>query len=351
MTRGIIIPVIALSAHGGTRVLVEFANFAVARGEDVELLLPKGMNSGTYQIDARVKIRQVPVSSGLKFLDYFLFLLLLPFYFRQRLVVANFFVTYFPAKFSNFLFGTPFLYFVQDIEDVYTGLTGGVLNIACRLTYRSRRIVAANAYLRGELEGRGARPLAEIQLGPSSAFYAPARPDSEKLFDIVCFPRHELRKGVGRLEKVLSSYRRRFGPLRVLAISQDPDMLSRFEALGFTGARPQNEVALVDCMDQAKVLLFTSYKDGFGLPPLEGMARGLPAVVYACGGPSLYMQDGGNGFLIDNDDERAVACLHTLLTDAVLYETTRRNALQTAAQFSLGAGLASLLEICRAAGR
>jgi glycosyltransferase involved in cell wall biosynthesis len=343
----IIIPQIALSAHGGTRITVEFANFAASQGHDVELLIPKGKVRKNYVLHPRVVLREFPFVTGWKYLDYLIFLVFCPLLMRRGILVANFFVTYFPVRFASFLFGAPFVYFVQDIESVYTGAIGRILNRACEWTYRSSRIIAANEYLAARLRERGTRLLGTIHIGPTADFYQPPLPDSDgKDADIVCFPRHEPRKGLDRLERILAQYEQVHGRIRVLGLSQDPEMLQRFAAKGYMVARPGSDHELIAGFDRARILLFTSYKDGFGLPPLEGMARGLPAVVYECGGPALYMQDGINGFLIaDGYDARALHALHALLHDPVLLSRQRDEALKTAGRFSLDSGLAQMLAI------
>lgn len=340
------IPIIALSPHGGTRVLVEFANFAAAAGHSVRISLPRGRIGKSYEIHPMVEVSEFSFRTGLKVLDYAIFLAVLPFILRGKVVVANFFVTYFPVAFAQLVFRRRFVYFVQDIESKYKSICGRILNILCEITYRSQRIVTANAYLGRMIRLRGGLPLSEVNLGVSEGFLNLPNETPMKDIDLVVFPRHEPWKGLDRLVRVLKLYREQHGELTVLCLGQNSASLDVLGRMGFTCERPTDENALIRGFDRASVLLFTSYHEGFGLPPLEGMARALPAVVFESGGPSAYMQDGVNGFLIPPDDEqRAVECIHRLLSDSDLYRRVSMQARATAERHSMKAAVRALLAV------
>ena len=341
------IPALALSAHGGTQILVDFANCAASRGHSVRFIIPKGKIGKKYSLANNITICEVPICFKNKYLTYILFIMILPIYLRKGVVVANFFITYIPSALSSILFRTRLVYFVQGIESLYGGFWGGLLNIICTATYKSSRIVAANPYLERELARRGASLLGAISIGPTDVFYAP--PISrfgDKTYEVICFPRREPWKGFDRLQRILALYQSTFGKLRVLAVSQDQDLLKSMEQRGYDAFRPTCQAELIGAFDRSKLVLFTSHYDGFGLPPLEGMARGLPAVVYECGGPGLYMQDGHNGFLIANDaDERALSCIHDLSSNSAMWEKMSESALRTARGFSISRAMNELVDI------
>lgn len=340
------IPLIALSQHGGVRVLVEFANFAAAAGYSVRISIPKGRVGKKYDLHPNVEIFEADISFKSKYLTYFTYLAALPFILEGKSVIANFFVTFFPALLGNILFRKSFLYFVQDIESKYNGPLGKILNAFCEMSYRSSKIVAANSYLAKEIRSRGRSVLAQIDLGVSPSFLTQENCLEGRKFDLIVFPRHEPWKGLDRLIRILDLYRQRYGVINVLAVGQNPDSLVRLEMMGFVCERPVDERALVRAFDRARVTLFTSHREGFGLPPLEGMARGLPAVVFECGGPSAYMRDGSNGYVIDGDDESsAVDWIHRLLTDDALYRSASDNARMTAAHHTNQGAFRALLAL------
>lgn len=82
---------------------------------------------------------------------------------------------------------------------------------------------------------------------------------------------------------------------------------------------------------QADIFLFTSWYEGFGMPPLEAMAYGVPTVLTDCGGISEYVEPGVNALVADPGDvDSLAAAIIFLLEDedarAYLIQQGRRTA-------------------------
>jgi glycosyltransferase involved in cell wall biosynthesis len=85
----------------------------------------------------------------------------------------------------------------------------------------------------------------------------------------------------------------------------------------------------------ADVFIFTSYKESFGLPPLEAMASGVPVVTTDCGGIRDYAVDGYNALVIQPGDPNAVAeAVLKILKDDKLREKLIEHGIQTAKQWT-----------------
>ena len=83
----------------------------------------------------------------------------------------------------------------------------------------------------------------------------------------------------------------------------------------------------------ARGFLFPSHYEGFGLPPLEAMSCGTPAIV--SNRSSLPEVVGGGGLHVNLDDTKALSdAMRRLATDARLYRELRTNALIQATRFS-----------------
>lgn len=96
-----------------------------------------------------------------------------------------------------------------------------------------------------------------------------------------------------------------------------------------------------DCLqkelsDSSGILLSSSF-EGFPLCLIEASACGLPLVSYDCRkGPAEIVEDGVNGFLVDEGDEAALAsAVCKVIEDEELRASMGARALQTASRFRL----------------
>lgn len=329
--------------HGGTRVVVQLANHLASGGHEVVIVCPRGRADSSYPLDPRVRLKYIGMHSGLKLLDYSFFLAMLPFALPGRsLLLATFFVTYYPVKLAAILRGAPYLYFVQDIESKYKGLRGKMLNFLCNGTYRDARIVTANSYLKARLLREFRRPSLSVQVGPGAPFYRET-PATGKRYDIIYFLRRERWKGLERFKSFLTISGGRFA---CLCVSQDNELFESVRHSSVACVKPQGDDELISCIDSARLLLFTSHEEGFALPPLEAMARSVPPVLYRCGGPDAYICDGVNGFYVENEAQ-AVETIELLLGNQELYNRVSREATATASMYRMDAALEELSQHLR----
>ncbi|HKW08396.1 MAG TPA: glycosyltransferase family 1 protein [Candidatus Dormibacteraeota bacterium] len=99
----------------------------------------------------------------------------------------------------------------------------------------------------------------------------------------------------------------------------------------------------------ASVLVFPSLYEGFGLPLLEAMGRGLPAVVGAAG--SLPELGGGAALAVDAENPAAIAgALERLLADESLRRTLGEEGRARARGYSWEKAAERTLEVLRSVG-
>lgn len=68
-----------------------------------------------------------------------------------------------------------------------------------------------------------------------------------------------------------------------------------------------SQVKLAEIYRSADLFLFTSWYEGFGMPPLEAMASGVPVVSTRCGGIEFFMEDDVNAILAEPGDFKGLA--------------------------------------------
>jgi glycosyltransferase involved in cell wall biosynthesis len=96
--------------------------------------------------------------------------------------------------------------------------------------------------------------------------------------------------------------------------------------------------------DEAKVFVFPSLYEGFGLPPLEAMAHGTPVVTSNVS--SLPEVVGRAAVLVNPENVfEIMRALHRVLTDAALRERLRERGYQQVARFSWEQSVRRILEV------
>src|SRR5262249_3332686 len=96
----------------------------------------------------------------------------------------------------------------------------------------------------------------------------------------------------------------------------------------------------------ASVLALPSLYEGFGLPLLEAMAHGLPAVIGATG--ALPELGAGAALAVDAENVAGIAAgLETVLADETLRKHLREEGIKRAASYTWSAAAARTREVLR----
>jgi glycosyltransferase involved in cell wall biosynthesis len=163
------------------------------------------------------------------------------------------------------------------------------------------------------------------------------------------------RKRIALLADVVGQVRRDHDVLLVIAGDQGTFADTVAKALSDAGitahARVIGHVStddLVGLYSGAACLVFTSAYEGFGLPPLEAMACGTPAVV--CDNSSLPEVSGAAAVVVADGDAYGMAeAVRRLLDDPAEHERRRADGLAWASTFTWRRAAVQTVEIYRAA--
>lgn len=336
----IFIPVLGLTNHGGLRVLCQMANMLVTKGYDVSFLLPKGRMEHVFNIDSRVSLKQIGFETKNKYLAWMLFCLISPFYMRKGLIIANFFITVYPSLLAKIIWrDIDIVYFIQDIEYLFrSGFVRIIAKGLCLFSYKSPKLipVAANPYLYKKLIEITPR-LEVFKLGIDDSFIDTPILNNKKKYDVVYFLRDDLRKRLDRFERLLNYFAS--DGVKVICISQSTELLEKYRHRVANVAKPKNDLELISYIDSAKVMLLTSEQEGFSLPPLECMARGVVPVLFACGGPEIYAKHGKNSFVIEPDNYDSMRMTINRLLTTSEFNTISEQCIETSKNYRMSLSL------------
>lgn len=113
------------------------------------------------------------------------------------------------------------------------------------------------------------------------------------------------------------------------------DDLSSFDTSDMSVVNPGKDTDIADIYRRSGIFISTSWREGFGLPPLEAMACGCACIVSESGGIKEYVLPGKNSLTFPPKDETTLKDkLILILSNPSLQAALAQNGKRTASQFS-----------------
>ncbi len=327
-------PVLSLLHHGGVRVLIHIMNHLAHQGYRVQVVVPGDRYNPAVPLDPAVHRVTVPPGSVPGRLGLLVALRrigrALP---PSDALVANFFPTFYPARAYARRHGVPLLYYVQDREDWFYPFP---LNWWARRTYQdpSVRYLFASTWLRNTLGLPG-----EVVPPGVEGFWPDPDPELMEAKGsrraLLYLWRRERRKGAHLFLEALRHLEPPV-PLEVWIVGKvSPERLALPRNLPFRVLGYLDRHFLRKVYSSADLFVHTSLFEGFGLPPLEAMACGVPVVLTDSGGVREFVRHGENAWLVDQEPAAIARGIHQILTRPDLQERLRTGGLQTARAFPI----------------
>ena len=323
----ILIPMLSLGPHGGNRVLIELANRLVYKGVSVKIITTPIYKESKYELDNRVSVDFI--GFGKSKANYYILLIYLLFSRWHDLVVVNHFSTFLPSIISSFLYRKITVNFVQDLEyNFHNGFSKYIAKAICFFSYKVKHLISANDYLSRKLEGFGNSVELKVNVGVSDSFFdCESSAPVIKEYDVLHFARSQPHKRLDFLLVLVEKIKKIYPEFRIAFASSDEKAIQIVNSSGYECFTPKSDKELISLIDSCKFYFLVSKHEGFSLPPLECMARGVPLLYFPCGGPSVYV-DNNNSIVLDesNIDDAIALIVSSIQSPAPLSEYAKATA-------------------------
>lgn len=341
MALRIVIPTIGLDNRGGTRIYLELANILSNRGHEVTILIPRGSNTTTFQIDPKVNLNYIGVAIPQKedISSIFRTLMLFPLLNDCDVVLTNYYLTAFPVAFSSlFKRHRQSVYLIQHYEPLAFGEAErtfpGIKKWLAETTYRfpMEQVVVAN-WIKKRVSQISKNNIHIIYPNIDLSVFKP--PDGSIIRNsnsILAFPGKDIWKGWDDFIQAFEKIQNNGAELNVIASSRFPFDLPPGP---YFGVHPKDDRELVNFYQSAAIYVHPSWWEGCPLAPLEAMACGTPVVAAASEGILEYAIDGENCMLVPPKSPSALAdAISRVIADDALRIRLIEGGFETVKRFS-----------------
>jgi len=288
---------------------------------DVEFIMPVYSNyKNIYKVDKKVKLKLYKVKNNFKIFSIFGFI----FFLKKNIshdsiiIVSDPILSIFMIFFKNIVirnvasddynlfnyseykyFGLVFLYKLLTFLSFFYSNVNFVFNSV----YTYRKIINKMKF---PIKYLNIKPEIIHPIIENKYLELPVK-NITKEKAIVIFPRKHNFKGF----KLIVELNERnvfkiLGIDKIYLIYNKSEHLKEFEHPNFTCINPSNDEEIINILDKCICFISTSTSEGFGLPPLEAMARGCPPIVVDAGGTSTFCFNFYNSLLCKPNDANSI---------------------------------------------
>ena len=340
----IVFPLLNLSMSGGMRVALQYAIGLADRNHEVILVVPDNAAAQYFTLTSNVRLIRVPVQKiGNRDLGYLAVVCSLvraiP---KCDIIFATGWQTVYPALFVSRKNVKKF-HLIQHDDDVINSERSLLLrwrnNLLFRYVYRLPIIkIVVSDWLKSLFWSKYKQPTVRISNGVDPAKFNGAEPfiwtPPTETYDILCIARNVRWKGFEDIVSALRLLVPKYPNIRLIAATQDNIKVP--SDLPIVLQRPKDDMHLGSLYRSCSVFVCSSWQEGYGLPPLEAMACGVPVITTDCGGVNDFARDNINCLVVPirHPDKLADAIIRLQSNQSLAIRIAAKG-LETAKEFTV----------------
>ena len=352
----IVFPLLTMNSSGGMRVTIQYANGLAQRGHHVTIILPQDALFANVSLNENVQCLRLNRHEVRQKWEY------LPLVYSLGravppcdVIIVNSWQALYPALIARMRFRCRLVLLVQNHPVLGDGRSldrsaflKWRVGLGMKLAYQAPidHVAVSTLVANSLLEDYGKK----AHLAPNGVDIHTFYPDKPlELSDpnsrwVLVLGRTMPAKGYLDAVEAIRIARRQEPRLKMLLVSKE--VLPLPDDVPYRQVAPKNDQELRAYYSTADVFFFSSLFEGFGLPPLEAMACGVPVVTTDCGGVRDFALHEKNCLIVPIQDPQVAAeAITRLLTDVPLRQQLISQGIETAKRFRLETAIESFSQI------
>jgi len=334
-------PLMGFNVSGGIRIITNIANGLVRKGHSVSIIVPDYTPVSPFELEDSIEIKVIS-TKGKGIWQKLFYYIRLCFISTQNNDVV--FTTEHKTLYCLFLSklihvsSNRIFYLIQGYEPLshvqHWAKNKFIKKFFCIIAKFSYKIpvrkIAVSSWSKDQI---GDSSIKVVNNGVDLSNFLPSEKNNNKTnkFVIGTMGRLAKLKGYDIFLEAVSHLNSK--EIEVLILSQDDLKLPN--SIKARIIKATNDKQIVDFYRQCDIFVFTSFMEGFGLPPLEAMACGVPVITTDCGGVRDFANN-SNSILVPTGDVHSITnAIIMLKKDRNLRESLRQQGLETVKKFSL----------------
>jgi glycosyltransferase involved in cell wall biosynthesis len=341
----IVFPLLNLNKSGGTRIALQYCEELSNLNYNVLIITKKDSNPNIFPIPDGILIKYVNV----KLSKYFGYISYLFSFFKtfnsNDILIATSWQAYFITLFNFHPFNKTLL-LIQHDDDIILANKFSIKRLLFRIIYNLPiQKISVSEWLSVHLKKKYKINTFPIPNGINISNYSKINSLSQKkedsYFDVMTIARNVKWKGFTDFIAAMEIANKYIPNLRIIIVSSENIAVNL--NLHYLYFKPINDHELNLLYSNSDCFVFSSWIEGFGLPPLEAMANGIPVITTRCGGVLDFVNDKINCLLVDIKSPQQIAdAILELKENVNLKNNLIQNGYLTANEFTIKASVRKL---------